>query len=68
MTEELDALKANDVWEIVVPPENAQVLHNKWVYKTKTDANGDIERSHGLGNGKADPGAFETLEGTGAPR
>ena len=43
MTEELDALKANDVWEIVVPPGNAHVLHNKWVYRTKTDANGDIE-------------------------
>uniref|UniRef100_A0AAV1V1Z5 Uncharacterized protein n=1 Tax=Peronospora matthiolae TaxID=2874970 RepID=A0AAV1V1Z5_9STRA len=44
MTEELDALEANDVWKIVVPPRNAHVLHNKWVYKTKTDANGDIER------------------------
>uniref|UniRef100_A0AAV1UA53 Reverse transcriptase Ty1/copia-type domain-containing protein n=1 Tax=Peronospora matthiolae TaxID=2874970 RepID=A0AAV1UA53_9STRA len=28
MTGELDALKANDVWEIVVPPGNAHVLHN----------------------------------------
>uniref|UniRef100_A0AAV1TQS0 Integrase catalytic domain-containing protein n=1 Tax=Peronospora matthiolae TaxID=2874970 RepID=A0AAV1TQS0_9STRA len=44
MTEELDALEANDVWKIVVPPRNAHVLHNKWVYKTNTDANGDIER------------------------
>ena len=44
MTEELDALKANDVWTIVVPPKGAHVLHNKWVYKTKTDENGDIER------------------------
>ena len=44
MTEELDALKANDVWTIVVPPKDAHVLHNKWVYKTKMDANGDIER------------------------
>ena len=44
MDEELDALKANDVWTIVVPPKNAHVLHNKWVYKMKTDATGDIER------------------------
>uniref|UniRef100_A0AAV1T2U8 Reverse transcriptase Ty1/copia-type domain-containing protein n=1 Tax=Peronospora matthiolae TaxID=2874970 RepID=A0AAV1T2U8_9STRA len=44
MTEELDALKANDVREIVVPPGNAHFLHNIWVYKTNTDANGDIER------------------------
>lgn len=44
MTEELDALKANDVWTIVVPPKGAHVLHNKWVYKKKTDANEDIEQ------------------------
>ena len=44
MTEELDSLKANDVWEVVVLPRKAHILHNKWVYKPKTDANGDIER------------------------
>ena len=27
-----------------MPPKGAHVLHNKWVYKTKNDANGDIER------------------------
>ena len=27
-----------------MPPKGAHVLHNKWVYKTKTDANGYIER------------------------
>ncbi|CAI5706593.1 unnamed protein product [Peronospora effusa] len=35
---------ANDVWTVVAPPKNAHVLHNKWMYKTKTDANADIER------------------------
>ena len=44
MTEELDALKSNDVWTIVIPPKSVHVLHNKWVHKTKTDANGEIER------------------------
>ena len=44
MTEELDFLKANDVWEVVVLPRKAHILHNKWVYKTRTNANGDIER------------------------
>uniref|UniRef100_A0AAV1SYC6 Reverse transcriptase Ty1/copia-type domain-containing protein n=1 Tax=Peronospora matthiolae TaxID=2874970 RepID=A0AAV1SYC6_9STRA len=44
VTEELDAIKSNDVWEIVVPLRDAHVLHNKWVYNTKTDANGGIER------------------------
>ena len=32
MTEELEALKENDVWEFVVPPRKAHVLHNKWVH------------------------------------
>uniref|UniRef100_A0AAV1TEM5 Reverse transcriptase Ty1/copia-type domain-containing protein n=1 Tax=Peronospora matthiolae TaxID=2874970 RepID=A0AAV1TEM5_9STRA len=44
MTEELDTLKANDVQTIVVPPKDAHVLHNEWVYKPTTDAYGDIER------------------------
>ena len=44
MTEELDALKPNDVWTVVVPPKGAHFLHNNWVYKTKPDANGYIER------------------------
>ena len=29
MAEELDALKSNDVWTIVMPSESAHVLHNK---------------------------------------
>ena len=44
MTDELDSLKANGAWQVVVPPGNTHVLHNKWVYKTRTNANGDIER------------------------
>ena len=44
MTEELDALKSNDVQTVVMPPKGAHVLHNKWVYKTRTDANRHIER------------------------
>ena len=31
MIEELDALKANDVWQVVVPPRKVHFLHNKWV-------------------------------------
>ena len=43
MTEEMDALKSKDVWTVVMPPKGAHFLHNKWVYKTKMDANGDVE-------------------------
>ena len=44
MTEELNALESNGVCTVVVPPENSHVLHNKWVFKTKTDADGNVER------------------------
>ena len=44
MTEDLDALKPNDVWTVVMPPKGVHALHNKWVFENKTDANEDIER------------------------
>ena len=44
MGEERSALQENDVWTVVkrVPETNA--LHTEWVYKTKTDAHGGLER------------------------
>ena len=44
MIEELNALKSNDVWTVVMALKGAHGLHNKWVVKAKNDANGDIER------------------------
>nr|CCA13862.1 retrotransposon 4 protein putative [Albugo laibachii Nc14] len=44
MSEELKALEENGVWTIVTPPENSHVLHTIWVSKTKSDADGGIER------------------------
>ena len=41
---ELKALEANGVWVVVVPPVGSHVLHNKWVFKTKIDADGNVER------------------------
>ena len=32
------------MWKVVVPPENAHVLHNKWASKEKTDGYGKVER------------------------
>ena len=42
ITGELNSVKSNDVWLIVVTPTEAHVQHKNWVYKTKTNANGDI--------------------------
>ncbi|KAL6175649.1 hypothetical protein ACLB2K_052288 [Fragaria x ananassa] len=44
MVSELKSMKANDVWKLVQLPKNAKTIGCKWVYKTKTNADGSIER------------------------
>nr|CCA18211.1 hypothetical protein ALNC14_043540 [Albugo laibachii Nc14] len=44
VSEELKALEENGVWEVMIPPTGSHVSHNKWVFKTKKNANGDVER------------------------
>uniref|UniRef100_A0AAV1UBZ0 Reverse transcriptase Ty1/copia-type domain-containing protein n=1 Tax=Peronospora matthiolae TaxID=2874970 RepID=A0AAV1UBZ0_9STRA len=43
MTKELTASESNGVWTVMVPPKNLHVLHNKWAFKTKTDADEIVE-------------------------
>ena len=44
MNKELDALAANDTWELVPLPKGKKPIGCKWVYKVKLNANGSIER------------------------
>ena len=44
MNKELDALAANDTWELVPLPKGKKPIRCKWVYKVKLNANGSIER------------------------
>ena len=44
MKEEIAALQDNDVWKVVKRKPGINALHTKWVYKTKTDAQGKLER------------------------
>eukprot|EP00644_Phytophthora_capsici_P015445 jgi/Phyca11/113342/e_gw1.24.59.1 len=44
MEEDLTALEANGVWKVVRGPRGLRVLHTKWVYKTKRDAEGEDGR------------------------
>lgn len=44
MDEEIAALAANNTWELTAPPANTKIIPTRWVYKIKTDANGNIER------------------------
>lgn len=44
MQEEFDALQKNQTWTLVPLPKNAKVIDNKWVFKIKTDMNGNATR------------------------
>jgi hypothetical protein len=44
MEEELESLKENDVWTVVPRPTNRKIVDSRWVYKTKSDAKGEITR------------------------
>lgn len=44
MEEEMDSLKTSKVWELVEVPKNSTIVENKWVYKLKTDTNGNIQK------------------------
>ena len=44
MKDELNSMANNQVWDLVELPEGFRAVGCKWVYKTKTDASGNIER------------------------
>ncbi|KAE8985246.1 hypothetical protein PR001_g22945 [Phytophthora rubi] len=44
---EFVALESNNTWEVVARPRNSKLLHTKWVFKTKTHADGTVERYKG---------------------
>ena len=44
MDKELGSLSANEVWDLVELPEGRRIVGSKWVFRTKKDANGAVER------------------------
>ena len=44
MDEEIDAIERNETWELTTLPSKKQVIGVKWVYKTKCNAEGKIDR------------------------
>jgi hypothetical protein len=44
MHEEYNALMDNETWELVRRPKGIPVISSKWVYKTKLDTAGNVER------------------------
>ena len=44
MNEEIKSMKDNDVWDLVPLPESVKPIGCKWIFKTKRDSKGDVER------------------------
>ena len=44
MNEEIKSMKDNDVWDLVPLPEGVKLIGCKWIFKTKRDSKGDVER------------------------
>ena len=44
MEEEINTLTKRNTWKYIYPPENANIIGTKFVYKTKRKADGSIDR------------------------
>mgnify|MGYP001791670327 CR=1 FL=1 len=44
MEEEIKMIEKNETWELVDPPSNKDVIGVKWVYKTKLNPDGSIQK------------------------
>nr|BBF90152.1 polyprotein -like [Oryza rufipogon]BBF90155.1 polyprotein -like [Oryza rufipogon] len=44
MKDEMESMKLNDVWDLEEIPKGAKTVGCKWVYKTKYDSRGNIEK------------------------
>jgi hypothetical protein len=42
--DEMKSMNTNDVWDLVEIPKGAKTIGCKWIYKTKHDSKGNIER------------------------
>ncbi|KAM1087183.1 hypothetical protein ACFX2B_012591 [Malus domestica] len=44
MDEEIEAIQKNDTWELIILLKGHKAIRVKWVYKTKKNANREVER------------------------
>ena len=44
MKDEMESMSSNGVWDLEQIPKGAKTVGCKWVYKTKLDSQGNIER------------------------
>ena len=44
MEDEMESMSSNHVWDLEEIPKGAKTVGCKWVYKTKYDSNGNVEK------------------------
>ena len=44
MIKEIKFIKDNDIWDLISLPEGAKPIGCKWIFKTKRDSKGDVEK------------------------
>ena len=44
MDEEIECIKKNQTWEMVDVPKDKDVINVKWIYKTKQDVDGNVQK------------------------
>ena len=44
MDEEIECIEKNQTWELVDAPKDNDVISVKWIYKTKHDADGNVQK------------------------
>ena len=44
MDEEIHAIEKNDTWKLTNLPDNSKAIGVKWIYKTKKNAKGEVQR------------------------
>jgi hypothetical protein len=44
MKDEIDAIERNKTWELTDPPIGSKVIGVKWIYKTKLNEKGEVEK------------------------
>ncbi len=42
MKSEMESMYENQVWNLVDPPEGVKPIESKWIFKRKTDADGNV--------------------------
>ena len=44
MDEEIECIEKNQTWELVDVPTDKDVINVKWIYKTKQDVDGNVQK------------------------